>query len=367
LVRGFTGSLLLHGGLLAWAVLGFSMSTPLPQPDEIAVEVAEISILADVTKQMKGDTTSKNNEAAPAPDKPSQVVMQQVAPKPTPTPPPPPPAESAPPPPPPEPVKAPPEPPKPEPPKAAEVPPAEDKQALEEMLAAEDSREKAEAAAKAAKQKADAEAKAKAEAKAADLEKKKLAAAEKLKKELAEKKKREDDEKKKLAALAAQPPKDFTKSIASAIEGAKAPELLDKTPKPKGAPPVGAQTASANPNAAKGPNAGSPTGMDKVNQARAEDMLKSQLNAALRECWNKPAAGGGVSAPAVKLKWSLNNDGSLRGEPKIIQTDRNSPLADQAERSAIRAVQSCSPFKLNPELYSLWQENTWNFDPNRPF
>jgi hypothetical protein len=107
--------------------------------------------------------------------------------------------------------------------------------------------------------------------------------------------------------------------------------------------------------------------MDKVNQARAEDMLKSQLNAALRECWNKPAAGGGVSAPAVKLKWSLNNDGSLRGEPKIIQTDRNSPLADQAERSAIRAVQSCSPFKLNPELYSLWQENTWNFDPNRPF
>jgi colicin import membrane protein len=126
LIRGFTGSLLLHGGLLAWAVLGFSMSTPMPQPAEIAVEVAEISMLADETKQMKGDTTSKNNEVAPAPEKPSQVVMQQVAPKPTPTPPPPPAAAVEPPPP--EPVKAPeppkPEPPKPEPPKTAEVPPA---------------------------------------------------------------------------------------------------------------------------------------------------------------------------------------------------------------------------------------------------
>jgi colicin import membrane protein len=156
--------------------------------------------------------------------------------------------------------------------------------------------------------------------------------------------------------------------MAEAIDGAKAPELRDLTPKPKGAPPASAQTASTNPNAPKGANAGSSTGMDNVNQARAEDMIKAQLNAALRECWNKPSTGGGVTAPAVKLKWALNKDGSLNGDPKVVLSDRNSPLADQSERSAIRAVQVCAPFKqLNPEHFALWRENTWNFDPNRPF
>jgi colicin import membrane protein len=364
LIRGFTGSLLLHGGLLAWAVLGFSMSTPLPQPVEIAVEVAEISMLADVTKQMKGDTTSKNNEVAPAPDKPQPVVMQQVAPKPTPTPPPPPPVETAPPPPP-EPVKA-PEPPKPvEPPKAAEVPPAEDKEALKEMLAAEDSKAKAEAAAaaKAAKQKAEAEAKAKAEAKAAakaaEIEKQKIAAAKAAAAAV-------EAEKKKAAELAKKPKFD-PNSIASAIDGAKAPDLLDKTPKAKGAPPVGAQTASVNPNAPKGPNAGTSTGTSNVNQARDKDLILARLDAAFQKCWSKPSAGSGIPAPAVKVFWKMNKDGTLGSDPKILETDKNSPLADQAERAAVRAVQACAPFNLPPDLYGMWRELAWTFDPNKTF
>ena len=115
----------------------------------------------------------------------------------------------------------------------------------------------------------------------------------------------------------------------------------------------------------KGPNAGSPTGTDNVNQAREQDLLKSQITAALRECWNKPSAGGGVTAPAVTIKWTLANNGTLTGEPKVMQSDRNSPLADQAERAAIRAVQTCAPFKLKPELYNIWREITWVFDPNK--
>jgi hypothetical protein len=30
-----------------------------------------------------------------------------------------------------------------------------------------------------------------------------------------------------------------------------------------------------------------------------------------------------------------------------------------------KAVQSCAPFKLPPELYSHWQHITWVFDPGR--
>jgi TolA protein len=341
---------LLHAGLLGWAFFGISMSTPLPQTDEIAVEVAEISMLADVTKQMKGSTESRNNEVAPAPEKPPQlVVIQKEVAKPLPTPPPPPVAE----PPPPEPVK--PDPPKPAEPEKAAAPTPDDQAKLDEMLAAEETKAKAEAAAKAEKAAAAVETK----------KKKELADKLKREKELADKKKRDEAEKKRLAELAKQPPKDFTKSMAEAIDGAKAPELRDLTPKPKGAPPASAQTASTNPNAPKGPNAGTATGMDRVNQARAEDMIKAMLRAALYQCWNKPSAGGGVAAPAVTLEWVLKADGSLKGEPKIVKTDRNSPLADQAERAAIRAVQTCAPFKLPPDLFKDWEEVQFTFNPNK--
>jgi hypothetical protein len=84
-----------------------------------------------------------------------------------------------------------------------------------------------------------------------------------------------------------------------------------------------------------------------------------------RECWNKPTPGGGIPAPNVVVVWNLSTDGKLVGEPKIKQMDRNSPLAAQAERAAIRAVQTCAPFKLNPELYHIWREITWDFDPNK--
>lgn len=362
---GLTVSILLHAGLLAWALLNFHATPPLKLPDEIPVEVSIISQIDLETRQKKGDSLSKLEEAAQADGK---APSPKDAPKPKPVravePPPPPPAAEPPPPPeppkPPEPAKAePPPPPKsqdlaaliektapPEP----EGPSLEEKKKLEEKLAEQQRQDDARKAAEEAKKKAEAESAKKAEAeakkKADDLAKKKLAEA---------KKKKEEADRKK-AAEAAKKSKSFDQQMA---------ELLNKVPDQPSAA-QGAEAPPSKPTTAKGPTAGIRTGTDSVNKARAEHMLVAMLNSAFKQCWDKPLAGGGVNAPAVKVKWTLSQDGTLLSEPKVVQTDRGNPLADQAERAAISAVQKCVPFQLPAEQYSFWREIVWNFNPDQP-
>lgn len=358
---GLAVSVLLHAGLLAWALLNFHATPPLKLPDEIPVEVSIISQIDLETRQKKGDSLSKLEEAAQSEGK---APSPKDAPKPKPVravEPPPPAAAEPPPPPPPEPVKAEPPPPPPKsaelaaliekttPPPEPEGPSLEEKKKLEEKLAEQQRQDEAKKAAEEAKKKADAEAKRKADAeakkKADDLAKKKLAD---------DKKKKEDAERKKAAEKARQS-KSFELQMA---------ELLNKVPDQPSAA-QGAEAPPSKPTTAKGPTAGSKTGTDNVNKARAEHMIVSMLNSAFEQCWNKPLAGGGVAAPVVTVKWNLNPDGSLQGEPKVVQTDKSNPLADQAERSALRAVQTCAPFQLPQEQYSLWREITWKFNPNQ--
>ena len=358
---GLLVSVLLHAGLLAWALLNFHATPPLKLPDEIPVEVSIISQIDLETRQKKGDSLSKIEEAAQSKGK---APSPKDAPKPMPVravePPPPAASEPAPPEPPkpPEPVKEEsPPPPKPDqiaaliekapaptpPPPEPEGPSLDEKKKLEEKLAEqqrqeEEARKKAEAD---AKKKADAEAKKKAD----DLHKKKLAE---------DKKKKEDAEKKKAAELAKK----------NQFNAGQIADLLNKVPDQPSAA-QGAEAPPSKPTTAKGPTAGTKTGTDNVNKARAEHMIVAMLNSAFEQCWNKPLAGGGVSAPIVTLKWNLGPDGTLQGEPKVVQTDKSNPLADQAERAALRAVQTCVPFKLPPDLYNMWREVTWKFNPNQ--
>jgi hypothetical protein len=141
-------------------------------------------------------------------------------------------------------------------------------------------------------------------------------------------------------------------------------DLLNKVPDQPSAS-AGATTAPAKPSTVKGPTAGTKTGTDNVNKAKAEQMIGAMVNNQLEACWNKPSAGSGVPAPVVTVKWQLSAEGALVGEPKVVSSDHSNPLADQAERAALRAVQTCSPLKLPPELYSIWRELTWTFNPNK--
>ncbi len=380
---GLVMSVLMHVGVLGWALISFHATPPLKSPEEIPVEVSIISAIDLELRQKKGDSLSKIEEAAmsagkaPSPkDAPKPKPVRAVEPPPpaaaAPPPPPPEPAKVEPPPPPPEPVKEepppPPEPPKPDqiaalienapppPPPEPDGPTPEEKKQLEDKLAEQqrldEQRKQAELQKQAEEQrraeelkKAEEKKKAEDKKRADDLAKKKLAE---------DKKKKEDAERKKAAELTRKS-QSFDQQMA---------ELLNKVPDQPSAA-AGAEAPPSKPTTAKGPTAGTKTGTDNVNKARAEQMLVALLNSAFKECWNKPLAGGGVSAPAVKLKWNLNPDGTLNGEPKVIQSDRSNPLAEQAERAAIRAVQTCVPFQLPPDQYAVWREITWNFNPDQ--
>ena len=370
---GLVMSVLLHVGILVWALIGFNLTQPLKIPDEIPVEVSIISAIDLELKQKKGDSLSKIEEPAmstgkaPSPkDAPKPKPIRAVEPPPPAAaePPPPDPVKvETPPPPPPEPVKA--EPPPPPPPdqiaalieKAPPLPPVpdgptpEEKKKIDDKLAElqrldEELKKKDEELRKAEElKKAEDKKKAEEKKRADDLAKKKLAE---------DKKKKEDAERKKAAELTRKS-KSFDAQMA---------ELLNKVPDQPSAA-AGADTPPSKPTAAKGPPAGTKTGTDNVNKARAEQMIVAILNSAFEQCWNKPLAGGGVSAPVVTLKWNLNQDGTLQGEPRIMQTDKSNPLADQAERAALRAVQTCAPFQLPQEQFGMWREITWKFNPNQ--
>ena len=349
---GLPVSVLLHAALLAWAIFVVTRTPPLRLPDEFPVEVALISIKDFETRQKKGDINAKQSETAPQP-KPAEVVARQVAPKPKPPEPGPPPPPAAAEPPPPkdtiaEQLAALPEP-KPEP------PPPPEKDPIAEALALEQAKQKAEAEARA---KAEAEARAKAEAEA------------KRQKELAEKKKREDVERKRLKELADKKKRedDARKAfdpnrIAKAIEGAEdAPQkaTIDKDPTKRGAPlPPSDALSTAK---AKGPGAGTKDGKDSRLSAREEDLLKGLIKTALARCWRVPGGGSAGETPVVTVKWFLRPDGSLDGEPRVV--DRiASPAAQAAADAAVRAVIVCAPFSLPPDKYSAWREITWEFDP----
>ena len=349
MVFGLPVSVLLHASLLAWALF-VVMRSPLRLPDEIPIEVAMISVKDFEARQKQGDVNAKQAESAPQP-KPSEIVAKQEAPKPKPpepAPPPPPAADPIA-----EKIAALPEP-KPEPPKQAEPPPPE-KDPIAEALALEQAKAKQAAEAKA---KAEAEARAKAEAEA------------RRQKELADKKKREEAEKQRLKALAEKKKRedDAKKAfdpnrIAKAIEGAEeAPQKanIDKDPTKRGAPPPASEAST--PTKAKGPSAGTKDGRDNRLTAREEDMLKGLIKTALARCWRVPGGGSVGETPVVTVKWFLRPDGSLDGEPRVM--DRaSSPAAQAAADAAVRAVIVCAPFSLPPDKYSAWREITWEFDP----
>jgi colicin import membrane protein len=58
---------------------------------------------------------------------------------------------------------------------------------------------------------------------------------------------------------------------------------------------------------------------------------------------------------SVVLQFSLNRDGSVSGQP-ILVNRVSSPLFQVAVESAMRAVVGCQPFRLPAAKYEAWQE-----------
>jgi hypothetical protein len=107
----------------------------------------------------------------------------------------------------------------------------------------------------------------------------------------------------------------------------------------------------------------SPTQRADMRAPTVEERAQQIMGRHMRSCWQTPADLPDPDRLIVTLQFSLNEDGTLRGQPRVVQPrsymfDR--PMRTAVER-AIRAVRQCSPypFTADPMLanrYDVWDE-----------
>jgi hypothetical protein len=108
------------------------------------------------------------------------------------------------------------------------------------------------------------------------------------------------------------------------------------------------------------PPVGSPTASASGVKMTASEL--DALRARLAQCWNPPVGWIDPAEVRVVLLLSLNADGSVSGQPQVLQAPQGQ-FARQAPESALRAVRRCAPYNLPPDKYDAWREVKVTFDP----
>lgn len=100
------------------------------------------------------------------------------------------------------------------------------------------------------------------------------------------------------------------------------------------------------------------------NTATIEDFVRSRM----LECWTPPGGALNAGEMLVVIRFSLNPEGYLVGQPKIQNRTQifasNNPYYRAAAEGALRAVRLCEPYELPKEIYDQWKELELNFDPS---
>ena len=103
--------------------------------------------------------------------------------------------------------------------------------------------------------------------------------------------------------------------------------------------------------------------IDAAMTQSEQDAMIGALRNRLAQCWNPPRGVREAGSLRVTIGIGLLPDGSLAGEPRIVDAGFD-PLSQIAAESAIRAVQICAPYDmLPPEKYSAWRNIEFIFDP----
>lgn len=407
---GLAVSLLLHTGLLAWALVSIQSARDFPMPSTEAVAVDFVTI-SDVNKMRQGSRQSKLQDAIPKENTKSDPALKEtkkpkeITPQPSKSEPPPeetakeepkpveqklaavvpPKAEPKP-----EPKVEPKAEPKAEPDKAAlekkltelakePLPgptPEELKKIEDDKLAAQkEAEQKVEAETKAAaERKAEAEKKAEQERKAeeerkAEAERKaEEERQEKEKQRIAEEKRKAEEKKKaELKRLAEKKKADEKKKreaeAKNKLDLDRLSALIDKS-EAKSAPVGGHQTDV--PTKAKGPVMGDRDGRDSVNSATEASRLLGMIVSKVKTCWNIQAGMEGASELVPVVEFELNRDGTVRGMPRLANA-QSSDRFRAAGDAAMRAVIECQPYSLPQDRYDMWAVVKLRFDPSQMF
>ncbi|HEX5998735.1 MAG TPA: hypothetical protein VFZ16_04960 [Hyphomicrobiaceae bacterium] len=86
--------------------------------------------------------------------------------------------------------------------------------------------------------------------------------------------------------------------------------------------------------------------------------IRQMIAPCLRKAWKPPTR---PRAFRLTLRWLLDEDGKVVGEPEVVQAPGAAPDSPIA-RSAMQAVRACAPYRLPVAKYHLWKEIVFNFD-----
>ncbi len=145
--------------------------------------------------------------------------------------------------------------------------------------------------------------------------------------------------------------------VAALVNKMKAPPATQLNPAP--------QTASRTPPAAA-PRAEGPSNPNLPISMSEKDFIRKQVE----DKWQFDIGARDAHNLIVRIRFSLNPDGSLRSQPEIVDQARMyMPGQDNyraAAESARRAVLKAAPFQLPPGDREKWaQEIILNFDPRQ--
>lgn len=141
------------------------------------------------------------------------------------------------------------------------------------------------------------------------------------------------------------------------------PPVAAPKPKPGGASRIGDDFLPGEAAGTASTNRGNPAAtFGPAEQAS----LQQAINRQLKPHWAAPV-GPDVEKLVTVLSFSLNQDGTLAGSPRVVRQEGINPTNEaQASRhaeQAIRAVRLAAPFELPPQFYDKWKRiSAWRFD-----
>lgn len=134
-------------------------------------------------------------------------------------------------------------------------------------------------------------------------------------------------------------------------------ESAAKTPPDaaKATPPAQADTSAKTPSRPWRDIASSLGIADYGRKTTLPDTLLAELSGEVKRCWTVPSGWTDPRQAAVTLRFLLHRDGTLDGDPAVVEFPAT-PIGAAAAKAAIAAVTQCGPFHLPAEQYEQWKD-----------
>ncbi len=90
--------------------------------------------------------------------------------------------------------------------------------------------------------------------------------------------------------------------------------------------------------------------------------LLAELTAQAKRCWSVPDGWSDPHEVSVTLRFQLQPDGKLDGDPAIVEFPAT-PIGAAAAKSAMQAVKQCGPYHLPAAQYDQWKDIQLSLSP----